>query len=130
VKERFHLQTEQAAIAYLQKRIAMAVCVTHDVFCKGADSQYSGYDSCLASLMGQRFGKAYELGANTLLCRMVHQSMVPARPQVHCPHIGPSGGGMCVDDYTYRSKVLEPYFTIAPFVPYGYGNPNGTIASM
>ena len=130
VRERFHLRTEQGAIAYLQEHIAKSICTTHDRHCKGTDSQYSGYDSCLTSLTEQRFGKAYELGADTLLCRMLHQSMVPARPQVHCPHIGPSGGGMCVDDYTYRSKVLEPYFTLGSFVPYGYGSRNGDLAAM
>jgi len=130
VKERFHLPTEQGATAYLQEHIAMAICTTHDRHCKGTDAQYSGYDSCMAFLTEQRFGKAYELGADTLLCRMLHQSMVPARPQVHCPHIGPSGGGMCVDDYSYRSKVLEPYFTLGAFVPYGYGSRSGDIAAM
>lgn len=52
----------------------------------------------------------------------IHQGMVPLRPDVHCPHIGLTGGGMCTDDRTYVGNVLEPYFTNAPFIPYGKGN--------
>ena len=62
-----------------------------------------------------RFGEAWELGRNTLLCRMVHQNMVPLRPGVHCAHVGPRGGGMCVDDKTYVQTVEEGYFTNYPF---------------
>lgn len=57
-----------------------------------------------------------ETGRNTLLCRMVHQNMVPFRPAVHCPHIGPTGGGYCDDDKTYAQTVLQDYFTNYPFV--------------
>ena len=32
----------------------------------------------------------------TVLCRYIHQNMVSFRPEVHCPHIGPTGGGMCI----------------------------------
>ena len=63
-----------------------------------------------------RFGAAYELGRNTLLCRMVHQNMVPFRPGVHCPHVGPTGGGYCDDGMTYTDVVDEDYFTNYPFV--------------
>ena len=42
---------------------------------------------------------------------MVHQNMVPFRPSVHCPHIGPNGGGYCDDDKSYDQTVLENYFT-------------------
>lgn len=52
---------------------------------------------------------------------MVHQNMVSFRPETHCPHIGPLGGGMCVDDHTYAQTVTENYFTNFPFAhgPYG-----------
>ena len=47
---------------------------------------------------------------------MVHQNMVPYRPDVHCSHIGPSGGGYCGDDKSYGDTVTEEYFTNYPFV--------------
>ena len=55
-------------------------------------------------------------GRNTLLCRMVHQNMIPFRPEVHCPHIGKTGGGYCVDDLTYGGVVTSNPFTNSPFV--------------
>ena len=61
---------------------------------------------------------------------MVHQVMVPFRPDVHCPHIGHTGGMYCVDDLTYAGVVTEGIFTNAPFVPNGYQNENETIAAM
>ena len=62
-------------------------------------------------------------GRDTLLCRMVHQNMVPLRPEVHCPHIGPSGGGYCVDTPSYAGTVGSNY--VNSFSP-AYGNGNLT----
>ena len=55
------------------------------------------------------------VGRNTLLCRMVHQNMVPFRPSVHCPHIGPTGGGYCDDTPDYVGTVTQDYFSNYPF---------------
>ena len=105
------------AITTLAHTLATGICQVHDKHCTGASKQYGDTTECINFLTGGiRFGKDYELGRNTLLCRSVHQQMVQFRPEVHCPHIGPSGGGMCVDDQTYEEKVLEKYFTNAPFV--------------
>jgi len=54
------------------------------------------------------------------MCRMVHQNMVPLRPQTHCSHIGPTGGHYCTNDRTYVDNVREDIYTKAPFIPYGY----------
>ncbi|KAF2405160.1 hypothetical protein EJ06DRAFT_525706 [Trichodelitschia bisporula] len=123
--------TPQQTITILQPLIATGICRTHTEYCTGENQQYDNATDCFNFLSAKtRFGTAYELGRDTLLCRMVHENMIPYRPEVHCPHIGPSGGGMCVDDTTYSQKVLEPYFTHAPFVPYGYASKNATIAAM
>jgi hypothetical protein len=37
-----------------------------------------------------------DVAEDNLLCRQLHVPMVPLRPEVHCPHIGPSGGDMCI----------------------------------
>lgn len=59
--------------------------------------------------------------ASEILTRetQIHQNMVPLRPEVHCPHIGPSGGGMCVDDRTYVGNLEENYFVNTPFLAPG-----------
>lgn len=63
-------------------------------------------------------------GRNTVLCRMVHQNMVSLRPAVHCPHIGPSGGGYCVDTPSYTETVEANYFSNYKFA-YGNGSLDG-----
>jgi hypothetical protein len=110
--------TETQATAYLFDALSSGVCKTAQTYCNGTNQQYDNFDTCKSFLAKNiRFGSAYELGMNTLGCRVIHEAMVPYRPEVHCPHIGPSGGGMCVDDYTYVSKVTEKYFSNAPFMP-------------
>ncbi|KAH7153721.1 hypothetical protein DER46DRAFT_663417 [Fusarium sp. MPI-SDFR-AT-0072] len=105
------------AITALTYTLATGICQVHDKYCTVTNRQYGDNTECMNFLTGGiRFGQDYELGRNTLLCRSVHQQMVQYRPDVHCPHIGPSGGGMCVNDQTYGEKVLEKYFTNAPFV--------------
>jgi len=119
------------AIRMLQLKVANSVCGVHQTYCNGTNQQYSNYTQCMQVLTeGVRFGQSFELGRDTLLCRMVHMNMVSLRPSVHCPHIGPSGGGMCADDMTYAQKVLQPYFTHMPFVPYGRQDANATVAAM
>ncbi|KAJ5367060.1 hypothetical protein N7541_001001 [Penicillium brevicompactum] len=108
-------------VEYVSDILAKTICETHDKFCLGPNQQYTDNASCYEFLMKKtRFGKAYELGRNTLLCREVHEHMVPYRPEIHCPHIGPTGGGYCVDDMTYEQTVLQRYFKDS-WIAYGYG---------
>jgi len=106
----------------LATNLAFSICKTHNTHCTGADRNYTQYEntkSCMDFLTKDiRFGQTWEMGMNTLLCRMVHENMVRYRPEIHCSHIGPSGGGMCVDDMTYQDKLLQPYFKVDSFLPY------------
>jgi hypothetical protein len=118
-------------ISFFTLKFATAICDTHDKYCTGSNKQYVNHAACMDFLTHQiRFGASFELGRNTLQCRNLHQIMLPLRPSVHCPHIGPTGGGMCADDSTYAQKVLEPLFMNSPMVPYGLQSPNATIAAM
>jgi hypothetical protein len=104
---------------YATKILAESICRTHQNYCTEENQQYDNSEACLHFLtQTTRFGKAHELGQNTLLCRSVHEQMVQWRPHVHCPHIGPSGGGMCTDDQTYAAVVQQKHFTNTPFVQY------------
>lgn len=115
--ERFGTSSPAETVAALTAVLAKSICQIHDNYCTGENQQYDDNASCLQFLTeGVRFGEDYELGRNTLLCRSIHQQMVQYRPDVHCSHIGLTGGGMCVDDQTYEQKVLQDYFTLAPFV--------------
>jgi hypothetical protein len=109
----------QTSMSSLTDGLASSICRIHEEYCVGGLQQYNSTDECNQFLTTQtRFGAAYELGRNTLLCRMVHQNMVPLRPSVHCAHIGPVGGGMCADDTDYAQKVEQQYFT-GSFLPVG-----------
>lgn len=117
VEEKFGASSPQEAVALLTSTLTKSICQIHDKHCTGEDQQYEDNASCVKFLTeGVRFGQDYELGKDTLLCRSIHQQMVQYRPDVHCAHIGPTGGGMCVDDQTYEEKVLEKPFTHVPFV--------------
>ena len=125
------VNSTSAVVEEVSLLLASSICSTAQKYCFGTNKQYDTLDACNKFLTKDvRFGQAYELGRDTLLCRMVHQNMVPSRPDIHCPHIGPSGGGYCNDDMTYIGTVLQPYFKNAPFVPYGHQNKNATIAAM
>ncbi|KAF4172205.1 hypothetical protein CNMCM8694_006434 [Aspergillus lentulus] len=107
--------------AALTQQLADTICQTHEDNCKGENQQYESRDACMDFLTNKtRFGQAYELGRDTLLCREVHELMVKYRPDIHCPHIGPTGGDYCVDDLSYEQVVLEKYFRDS-FIAYGYG---------
>lgn len=72
------------AIQILSGKVAASICNTAQTFCLGPNAQYDSMESCYQYLTAEtRFGAAYEVGRDTLLCRMVHQNMVPFRPSVH-----------------------------------------------
>jgi hypothetical protein len=98
--------------------LAQSTCKTHTEFCTGDNKQYDSEEECIRFMTEDiRFGQSFELGMNTLLCRNVHEKMIHFRPEVHCPHIGKSGGGQCADDTTYLQKVGENYYTNAAWIP-------------
>ncbi|BAE57592.1 unnamed protein product [Aspergillus oryzae] len=108
----------------LTELLAKAICETSDKYCTGDNKQYDSQEQCMQVLTKEkRFGDPYELGRDTLLCREVHKHMVQYRPTEHCPHIGPSGGDMCVDDKSYVQTVLESYFPQS-WIANGYGDDN------
>lgn len=83
-----HVNTTAAVVDITSQLLAQSICATEVTYCLGDDQQYDSTPACVDFLTKQiRFGTGYELGMNTLLCRMVHQNMVPSRPAVHCPHI-------------------------------------------
>jgi hypothetical protein len=119
------------AISDLASALATQICQTASTYCIGGLTQYESVAECNDFLTTKiRFGTAYEFGMNTLLCRSLHELMIPLRPEVHCPHVGKTGGNMCVDDLTYAQKVLQPVFTNHPLVPFGYESSNVTVAEM
>ncbi|KAL9618502.1 MAG: hypothetical protein Q9204_008393 [Flavoplaca sp. TL-2023a] len=126
--KKYGTKSPGATVRVLQQLIAKSICGTAMKSCNGTNAQYTSLEECYHFLTRRiRFGKAYELGKNTLLCRMVHQNMVPIRPDVHCSHIGKTGGGYCGDEKSYLQTVSEDYFERSPYVPFGFVGQGGQV---
>ncbi|KPV78166.1 uncharacterized protein RHOBADRAFT_50669 [Rhodotorula graminis WP1] len=96
--------------ALMSRKAASQICPTAMQHCTGANQQYESYDECYEFLTEERrWGEIYEGGLDTTWCRYVHLNMVPFRPDVHCSHIGPSGGDMCVDRDYYETTRAFPF---------------------
>ncbi|KAH8660044.1 hypothetical protein BX600DRAFT_467128 [Xylariales sp. PMI_506] len=92
--------------------LAQNICGVEAQYCTGDLQQYDSTDDCMAFLTQDiPLGEAWQLGMDTLTCRDMHVNMVPFRPDVHCMHIGPTGGGYCTNDRTYGDFVSTAYFT-------------------
>jgi hypothetical protein len=108
---KFNATSAAQTIGIFQHLIADGICQTHQSYCNGTNVQYDSYASCYNFMTKQiRFGAAYELGANTLVCRMVHENMVPYRPNVSAfPDIGLVQSRVDADYYArYIALILVP----------------------
>lgn len=107
---------EEAGMEAINK-IASSICNSHTIYCHGLNAQYDSWDECYNFLTTKiRVGQSFELGMDTLMCRSVHELMVKYRPEVHCSHIGPTGGGECDDSITYVEKVEDRLDANSPWI--------------
>lgn len=97
--------------AVQDKSLVDSICSVHERYCHGPNAQYKSTAECRSFVASLPTGRSWEYGGNTKSCRAMHQNMIPSRPSVHCPHIGKSGGGMCV-----QRDYLETVSTV-PFNP-------------
>lgn len=101
-------------------RAAIDVCQQHELHCTGPLQQYNSTQACIDYIYRQTpMGKVYQWGGNSAMCRYIHKGMIPYRPTVHCPHIGPSGGGMCIER-DYLNETTQKLYPI-PFLPLALG---------
>ncbi|BGP44477.1 hypothetical protein JCM10450v2_000291 [Rhodotorula kratochvilovae] len=87
--------------ALMSRKAASEICPIAMEYCVGENQQYESYDQCYNFITEERkWGEPWEGGLDTNWCRYVHLNMVQFRPDVHCSHVGPSGGDMCINrDY-------------------------------
>ncbi|KAK0202087.1 hypothetical protein DFS33DRAFT_1047010 [Desarmillaria ectypa] len=77
-------------------RAAADICTEAQMYCLGENQQYESYEQCVQFLTKEvPFGASWSGGENTGFCRYVHKNMVKYRPDIHCPHVGPTGGDYC-----------------------------------
>jgi hypothetical protein len=58
--------------------------------------------NCMTFMHSIPFGSYNRANSNTFTCRSLHALLTPLRPDVHCAHVGFTGGGKCVD-FPYES---------------------------
>ncbi|KAK6342440.1 hypothetical protein TWF718_007841 [Orbilia javanica] len=63
----------------------------------GLGSLNLGELTCFARLSAKKFGTFDKLWADTVTCRIVHLMLAEVDPDDHCAHVGPTGGGKCVE---------------------------------
>ncbi|EME40182.1 hypothetical protein DOTSEDRAFT_56437 [Dothistroma septosporum NZE10] len=85
----------------VQDAVAGGLCPTVQQRCQGKDQQFKDVQDCTAQLGAKSFGNFDEAWGDNLACRTIHIILTMVRPDVHCPHVGPTGGGKCIDiDYS------------------------------
>ncbi|KAF9067972.1 hypothetical protein BDP27DRAFT_1267003 [Rhodocollybia butyracea] len=88
-------------------KAAVDVCAMSTQYCTGTNQQYASNDACMSFMTQLPFGQSWAGGLDTGFCRYIHKNMVKFRPEVHCPHIGPTGGDMCIPrDYVQITENM------------------------
>ncbi|MEZ4469038.1 MAG: hypothetical protein R3F43_32550 [bacterium] len=81
-----------------------AVCGSYcDVYCdlmaRNCAGTYADEIACQASCAGFPDGNTGDQSGNSVQCRIYHAGLpASADAQTHCPHAGPDGAGVCVDN--------------------------------
>jgi hypothetical protein len=75
------------------------------------------YLNCMTFMHSIPFGSYTRANSNTFTCRSLHALLTPLRPDVHCAHVGFTGGGKCVD-FPYESYYDD-------FSPKDHGSHDG-----
>ncbi|KAJ3867149.1 hypothetical protein EV359DRAFT_78870 [Lentinula novae-zelandiae] len=96
-------------------KTAIDVCGMSTEYCTGDNQVYDSNDACMDFMTQIAFGNPWEGGMDNGWCRYIHKNMVKYRPEVHCPHIGPTGGDMCIardyvqltEDMPFNSTLLS-----------------------
>ncbi|KAF7300304.1 hypothetical protein HMN09_00913600 [Mycena chlorophos] len=82
------------------------LCAAQASTCVGANQVYTSPEQCYEILSQRDFGDWDEVWGDNVICRTLHVRLALIRPEVHCPHVGPTGGGKCV-----YADYVQAYFS-------------------
>lgn len=110
---------------YVQAAVIDTICPVIQDRCQGADQQYASYvifptprlikrivltnrrvAECAKTLSKLTFGDYDDVWSDSVVCRTVHIILALVRPDVHCAHVGPTGGGKCAD-WPYNNGYFD-----------------------
>ncbi|MCJ1393157.1 hypothetical protein MMC18_006029 [Xylographa bjoerkii] len=83
------------SIPAVQAIYIKTICDEAQVRCVGANTQYSSVAQCISVLSAKPFGTFDEAWGDDVTCRSIHVILTLIDPDLHCPHVGPTGGGKC-----------------------------------
>ncbi|KAL6054359.1 hypothetical protein QOT17_017396 [Balamuthia mandrillaris] len=95
VRENFPFLTYPSAT---REAIIQRACTQIQRWCTGEHQQYDSHESCVAFMESINFGEPDLFSWNNVICRDQHVTLARLRPEIHCAHSGPTGGGFCVED--------------------------------
>lgn len=74
-----------------------AYCTAVTRACTGANMQYMDMAACNTACNAATYevGMAGATSGNSISCRTYHAGAAMTDPATHCPHAGPTGGGVC-----------------------------------
>jgi hypothetical protein len=92
----------------------------------GGNQQYVTKQGCLNECAKTPLGDINDKTGDTVGCRQYHSGAAQMDPKLHCPHAGPSGGGVCSGGdggvearcYTFCARALS-LCTVEAGVPAG-----------
>ncbi|KAI9841627.1 MAG: hypothetical protein M1837_000474 [Sclerophora amabilis] len=90
----------------VQAESIQQICGAAQRRCTGANAQYDNVEDCISELSQKPVGVFSEAWGDTVVCRAIHIILTEARPDVHCAHVGPDGGGKCIDT-SYAAKYTD-----------------------
>lgn len=67
------------------------------------------FQNCVQFMNSIPYGSWNRANSNTFVCRQLHSLLTPFRPDVHCSHVGKTGGDSCID-FPYESFYLVDVF--------------------
>jgi hypothetical protein len=94
--------TPEAHSAIINELCGLLVDVTCSDPVYDPDGHYTSIEDCVSFMNSIPFGTWDRANSNTVVCRQLHSLITYYRPDIHCPHTGKTGGGMCID-FTYES---------------------------
>ncbi|KAH6670886.1 hypothetical protein F5X68DRAFT_158936 [Plectosphaerella plurivora] len=83
--------------ASFQKSSIAQICGATQLRCSGANQQWDSVEQCIEGLSAKDYGNYGEAWGDNVVCRTIHLVLTLTRPDIHCKHVGPNGGGKCVD---------------------------------
>ena len=79
-------------------------CSTYQTVCVD-QSKSTAYPDCEGTLAAMSAGTSGDTSGDTQACREYHLGVAQsADPDVHCPHAGPDGGGVCIGSETFCAQ--------------------------